>query len=167
MRGPALRWSPAVVALFASACLFSTTPPERPDGTPVVPPDPNLIQITGLVQLFDRTDYHTRAAVDWPVMAIWYKPDPLRPGQLSIEQRTVVRSGNGGSYQVALSSRDVVAVEVQAIVCDYDPVEASCCVENPPCSGPQCQVWTAPRRLSVAPGVRLQQNLVVRCEHVP
>jgi hypothetical protein len=156
----------ALPLLLASACLFSTTPPERQTPDPV-PIDPDLIVVTGVVQLFDRTDGHTRAAVDWTVRATWYKPDPLRPGQYSVEQRSVVHSGNGGSYEVSLSSREVVAVEIQAVTCEFDPALSNCCVDVPPCVGPQCQIWTAARRLNVAPGMQLQQHLVVRCEHVP
>lgn len=159
-----------VTALLCNqGCLFSTTPPERSE-----PPqsggdeDPNLVVITGLVQL-KRGPGEFRIQPGWGVQAVWYGADRDRDGAPDKLIRKVVRSGNQGVYETKLSHRDISGVDLMAVRCSFDPDDPrfECCLDLfNPCS--DCPaVWTNPVRVAAAPGARITKSLVVPCSSGP
>lgn len=149
------------------SCLFSTTAPKRTP-TPGEPSDPTEVVLTGLVQFFDRSDGRTRSVPEWPVSVVWLGPDRTGDGQPDVVNRAVINSGPSGVYEARYRDRTLTTAEVKAAVCTYNPDQYACCLATPPeCPTSQCQIWTTPRRLTVHPGQRSQQNVVVPCDHLP
>lgn len=164
MRGGRFLAAAAACTALAGGCWFGTNPPEV--APPVeVPPDPNEVVLTGRVQFFDRVDHMTRPAPGWMVTVAWFGADGDRDGQPDLVDTWITRAGMSGVYDVRFRSNTVVAAEMRAALCDYDPVLADCCLDIPPCPPSNCQIWGAIRRISVAPGQRFQQDLVVPCSH--
>ena len=153
----------------ASSCLFSTTPP-RPESPPGENTNPNLTVITGLVRHRDRDGRY----VSMPgrmVHAQWLGPDPASPGHFLPLTTSIVRSGNGGSYRVQVTDSRLVAVELKALRCEYDPdnpdPNTDCCLETPPCPEGCLAIWRVPKRVTAHPGDRLQQDMIVPCDYLP
>jgi hypothetical protein len=164
---PRLVTASAAASALLAGCLFETTPPKRND--PVAPPpDPHATVVTGLVQLVDAGDFHTRSAPGWYVAVIWYRADHTGDGQPDAFNNQVIAANQSGVYEARLTSPEIVRVAVAARLCVVDADAMQCCFdERNPCNGPECAVWTAPRVIDLGPGVHHQQNLAVRCATVP
>ena len=153
-----------LVAVSGASCLFSTTAPRRTNQDGGGTTDPNRAVVTGVVRLRDHTDGHTRVAPDRAVRGLWYRRN--EEGQSVQLWYDIVRTNGNGVYELACSDRRLQWVEVQTMICDYDPVTVECCLDVPPTCN-TCDMWAASRSVSMAPGSRTQQDLVVNCEAVP
>lgn len=154
----------ALVTLLAGGCLFSTTPP-KPRDEPGSDDDPDLAVVTGLVQLYDRTDNHYRSMPGWPVKVEWFSRDLDHEGRPLLLKKRVVYSEGAGVYSAALSNPRIGSVRVRAFLCIERSPDLECCLDDDPCQN--CEVWRPPVTISTAPGERLQKDLVVPCDHVP
>jgi hypothetical protein len=153
------------ILVFASACLFSSNPTKPSAPGPEIDPDAAIV--TGVVQLFDRTDGHISIAPDWLVRADWYidvgDAEPPR-----FVARQLVRSGPDGAYDVRYTHPHAIAVVLTARVCTVDPQELECCLHEPPCDLPECTtVWITPAQIDAKLGTHERHTLRVGCAHAP
>jgi hypothetical protein len=58
------------------------------------------------------------------------------------------------------------SVEIQPMICIFEPAEHACCLDDN-CSYSCPPIWSAPRRVLISPGVRIQENLQVWSDHAP
>jgi hypothetical protein len=156
----------ALIIPATTTCWFSSTSP-KPGPSTSEQGDPSAAVVTGLVQLFDRTDHHRRTMPGWAVKASWY----VRSGSgnpLKLEYTDVVVSGRDGVYEVRWSHPRLAAVDLQGRICEFDPTDLECCIDDPPCNRPACKnAWTPASRLEVTTGSRQSLTLTVGCNHVP
>jgi hypothetical protein len=153
---------PPLVA--GSSCWFSTTPPKPTAGSENE--DPSAAVVTGNVQLFDRTDHHSRIMPGWSVMASWYTRSGS--GTPRLVQRDVTQSSGAGVYEVRFTDPYLVAVDIQGRLCAVDLDGMDCCIGDNPCNRPECTtIWTTPIRINLGPGARERRTVIVACDHVP
>lgn len=154
-----------VAGLSVSGCLFSTTPPERRE-EPGSSNNPDLVVVTGLVRHYDRTDSHYRNMPGRPVLVEWISTTRDRDGRLVVLQDYIVFSEGSGVYRSEYADPRLGSVRIRPFLCIERAPDLDCCLDlENPCQ--ECQVWMPPVTLPVAPGERVQKDLIVPCDHVP
>lgn len=153
-----------------ASCLFSTTPPKRsePENAPPPPPAPDVAAVGGSVRFYDRTDSHYQTAPGRMVLVQWYISDTAVPGGLKRLIRTQGPANASGAYRLEYKDSRLRAADVFSYLCDFSPNDMpDCCMDEIPC--PECPTnfYITPRRVNVAPGQLVQQDIIVPCDHAP
>ena len=159
-------WIAAVAALALPACWYSTTRPKPSSTGTNGGLDPQTVEVTGLVQLFDRSDHHLRTMPGWTVQASLYVRNP-RGGAPVFSTQQILQSGSDGVFRVRFTAADAAAVDLRGRSCDFDPDTQDCCLQEPPCAPSNCAIWATVSRVSVVPGQSTQGDVTVGCDHVP